>query len=52
MQTLLEEEKMKLHSIVLAKSAFSLVIYHRIGVVAAKITSLLDVAETKKISII
>jgi hypothetical protein len=52
MQTLLEKEVMKLHGIVLAKSALSLAIYHRIGAVAAKNTSLLDVADTKKISII
>jgi hypothetical protein len=52
MQTLLEKDVMKLHGIVLAKSALSLPIYHRIGAAAAKSTSLLDVADTKKISII
>jgi hypothetical protein len=52
MQTLLETEVMKLRGIVLAKSALSAGIYHRIGAVADKNTSLLDVAETKTISII
>jgi hypothetical protein len=52
MQTLLEKEVMKLHGIVLAKSAISQAIYHRIGATAAKNTYLLDVADTKKISII
>ena len=52
MQTLLEKEVLKLHGIFLAKSAPSLAIYHRMGAATAKNTSLLDIADTNKISII
>jgi hypothetical protein len=43
MQTLLEKDVVKLHGIVLAKSTLFLDTYHRIGAVAAKTTSLLNV---------
>jgi hypothetical protein len=52
MQTLLEKDVLKLHGIFLAKSAPSLAIYHRMGAATAKNTSLLDIADTNKISII
>jgi hypothetical protein len=51
MQTLLEKDVVKLHGIVLAKSTLFLDTYHRIGAVAAKTTSLLNVAGIMKISI-